>query len=103
MEKIIVTNEKAKDCRCSGCSTFKLQELDTGVFCANGPHPKMESVVDSNGCDCQGCKVREEGQFSDVLFCMRVQSDMVREMNVERVDVDAHVDAVTSGSSHVQM
>jgi Protein of unknown function (DUF2769). len=103
MEKIIVTDEAAQNCRCLDCATFKINKLNGGVFCAHGPHKKMVDVEVHNGCNCNGCPVREEGQFFDVLFCMNKPSDIVREMNVERVDVDARVDAVTSGSSHVQM
>jgi Protein of unknown function (DUF2769). len=105
MEKIIVTAEKAVGCRCSDCATFKMQGLETGVFCANGQSPT--EVKETNGCDCQGCPVREEGNFGHVEFCAGTQERFadrtVEKVEVERVDADVTVQPVGADSGHVPM
>jgi hypothetical protein len=100
MERIVVSEEKAKKCRCLDCATFKLQGLEGGVFCANGPSAKMDSVPRHNGCDCGACPIRAEGDFAPVLFCMMASdTNNIREMDVEPVHADILVDTVKAAGT----
>lgn len=99
-EKIIVTAEKAGECRCLGCATLKLQELEAGgVFCSNGPSSKREGEL--NGCNCQGCPIRDEGGFNGVNYCTAVRE--VADVAEEPADADVTLKPVGAGSGSVDM
>ena len=106
MEKIIITEEKAKLCRCFDCATYKLEGLSGDPFCGRGPVKNQSFLL--HGCECQGCPIREEGCYNKsypfattVLFCKAVLVEERYESRPEAVDVDLTVEPVGAGSGAI--
>jgi len=63
------SNDNFDRCICYGgqCPTYNENDLDDGLFCARGKHPKNPK---KKYCICNDCPVWEQYELGDLYYCV---------------------------------
>lgn len=87
--KVMITNERMKDCLCPVCLTYKRCNLTGSVFCSTGAvesnefrHPKT-----LNECECQRCPIFREGQLPETTWCVEEGMEAELDQPLEIIDL----------------
>ncbi len=54
-------------CYSGRCPTYNENNLDSGLFCARGKHPKSPA---RKNCICPDCSVWEQYELGDLYYCV---------------------------------
>ena len=78
-----------KLCRCTECGTYSDNKLKGKPFCSTGAakEPAVETPREENGCECQMCPIRKEGDFGGIHFCMGDEASEIKHTGEMIIDL----------------